>query len=236
MQHILPMLGIIIRKGERIMKHAHLKHTLLLLLLASLTLCNCACDSFSQPSVTTVITNSFGQTIYPCLAPKGYTYPKNANPVYKEFGIWLAEDFYRPDIIWVDGGLEPFYIDQNMTKPGTISHGYGYWNYIGTDTDRFAVIFRELEDYDLNKLVAYLTDLGWESLSNQEPLFAATRDQINSLDCIALETHIGQKNSTGFALFSQFQNPHTHDPIEGDENCLWNCGSKLYQYLDEQAQ
>ncbi|MGM9648022.1 MAG: hypothetical protein ACI3YH_07830 [Eubacteriales bacterium] len=185
-------------------------------------------------AATTVTQDSGGdiaQLLYPCEIPDGYTYPDGTAKYYTDQGIWLKEDFYRPDIIWIGQTL----VTMALPATGTVRYltdDNGSLSYPDTLRAFSVGLYCEGDPanepkVDEDKLIAYLTGLGFELLEVttefNTPIFAGTGRAIEAMDCTALQNAIGWSTQYGIDIIFQNQERHSHteNPPEGK---LWSCG------------
>lgn len=169
------------------------------------------------PREKPLTTNQYNEIVHPCKSPKGYTYPKGADPYYKRHGIWLQEGFERPDIIWIGY----FDFDDSVPSAGEIRYDNEIWKNVGDENSRYAVSPHLYCDYDKDALSDYLASIGWERLEKGNT-WAATRKQIETLDCAALQTAIGCSTEHGMRIHTPSQEFHTHTE-ELPEGHVYSC-------------
>ncbi|MBO5778179.1 MAG: hypothetical protein J6R82_01285 [Clostridia bacterium] len=196
------------------MNPSRIKHTLVIFLLLIACLPILSCTSREKP----LTTNQYNEIVHPCKSPKGYTYPKGADPYYKRHGIWLQEGFERPDLIWIGY----FDYDDSVPSAGEIRYDNEIWKNVGDENSRYVVSLQFYADYDKEALNDYLVSLGWERLENQKGYYAATRGQIEALDCTALQTAIGCSTEHGIRIHTPHQAFHTHTE-ELPEGHVYSC-------------
>ena len=166
--------------------------------------------------------DNLNAVVHPCEIPEGYVYPADAADYYKDHKIWLEDGFYRPDLIW-HFCADP--IDEMTPGAGTANL---YLRFQEDYPDaRYAVqlqIFQR-DEYDLTLLVAYLEAKGWEYLRMQNgwPEFAATRDQLEKLNCNELIHTIVETPQYGINIFpASFSGYHPHETQLPPSDC-WSC-------------
>ena len=197
---------------------------------------SCAPQNDSRPSSTTTTTATAKDPLahlkHPCVIPEGYVYPKGTAQYYIDNGIWLSDEFERPDIIWGGPGI----IDMSVPRPGTVRYTtlaefipLSYPNTLRAFTLHF---YSETEESANDKLIAYLTGEGFELLGTDAitkwPIFAGTGRAIDSLDCTAIQNAIGCSTEYGIDVGFRSQTYHTHSepPPKGK---YWSCGySEIY--------
>ena len=217
-----------------------MKTILSLILSATLLLSLCACadanpaagrrgeadttTAETTPAVTDDPNALIAHLIHPCEIPDGYVYPEGTAQFYIDQGLWLKEDFYRPDIIWTASTL----VTMDLPRPGTVRYNYGdplsypdtkyaftVWLYQNTTT--------EMEE----ALATYLTGLGFELLDTRNSVdqlvFAGTGRSIEALDCTALQNAIGCPTEYGIDIRFEYQERHSHTEA-APEGKFWSCG------------
>lgn len=179
-----------------------MKLTLLLILsVLLLSLVSCAdigtkahteaeLPSATTPAVTDDPHALIAHLLHPCEIPDGYVYPEGTAQYYIDNGLWLKEDFYRPDIIWGGSTL----VTMDIPRPGTVRYSINNNPLSYPDTKyAFTVgLYQDMTPETEIALATYLSGLGFELMDTRNSLnrliFAGTGRAIKALDCPPCKT------------------------------------------------
>lgn len=159
----------------------------------SLSACNAPAEDAGQTTAATTVATPLYQI------PDGYVYPECTAQHYIDSGVNLPADFVRPDLIW---NVSAFRDIGSVYKSGEVIIECSFVN--NPDT-KYAVQFYFTPDFDqATALYAYLADQGWEDTrlgSEESPIFAATKAQIEAIDFEALQAAIGITEDAGVTIY-----------------------------------
>ncbi|MBQ7355463.1 MAG: hypothetical protein IJW62_08100 [Clostridia bacterium] len=169
---------------------------LLCFLLLSLLLLSLFACSEAEQAVYSQAVSSKATPLY--LIPDGYSYPDGTAQHYIDIGVNLPADFVRPDLIWE---ISAVYDIGSVYKSGEVIIEVRFTD----DPDaEYAVQFCFTPNFDkATALYAYLAEQGWEDTklgSEEEPIFAATKAQIEAIDLDALQAAIGITEEAGITI------------------------------------
>lgn len=169
---------------------------LLCFLLLSLLLLSLFACSEAEQAVSSQAVSSKATPLY--LIPDGYSYPTGTAQHYIDSGVNLPADFVRPDLIWE---ISAFHDIGSVYKRGEVIIEV---RFIDDPDAKYAVQLCFPPDFDkATALYAYLTEQGWEDTklgSEEEPIFAATKAQIEAIDFEALQAAIGITEEAGVTI------------------------------------
>lgn len=181
--------------------------------------------SATTPAVTDDPHALIAHLLHPCEIPDGYVYPDGTAQYYIDNGLWLKEDFYRPDIIWTTTTL----VTADIPRPGTVRYSLDNSPLRYSDTKyAFTVaLYQKITSETEIALATYLSGLGFELLDTRNAanqlVFAGTGRAIEALDCTALQNAIGCPTEYGIDLIFQYQERHAHTEA-APEGKFWSCG------------
>lgn len=178
----------------------------------------------TAPAVTDNPHALIAHLIHPCEIPDGYVYPEGTAQFYIDNGLWLKEDFYRPDIIWTTSTL----VTMDIPRAGTVRYNYGDPLSYSDTKYAFTVSLYQNTTIEMEESLAiYLTGLGFELMDTRNPVgqlvFAGTGRSIEALDCTALQNAIGCPTEYGIDIRFEYQELHSHTE-PAPEGKFWSCG------------
>lgn len=184
-----------------------------------------ASSSVTTPAVTDDPNALIAHLIHPCEIPEGYVYPEGTAQYYIDNGLWLKEDFYRPDIIWTTTTL----VTADMPRPGTVRYSLDNSPLRYSDTKyAFTVaLYQKITSETEIALATYLSGLGFELLDTRNAanqlVFAGTGRLIEALNCTDLQKAVGCSTEYGIDIKFEYQERHAHTEA-APEGKFWSCG------------
>ncbi|MBQ8287526.1 MAG: hypothetical protein IJX76_02000 [Clostridia bacterium] len=184
-----------------------------------------ATTATTTPAVTDDPNALIAHLIHPCEIPDGYVYPEGTAQFYIDNGLWLKEDFYRPDIIWTTSVL----VTMDVPHTGTVRYSLDNDPLSYPDTKRaFTISLYQNTTAEMEEALAtYLVGLGFELMDTRNSvgrlIFAGTGRAIEALDCTALQNAIGCPTEYGIDIRFEYQERHVHTDA-APEGKFWSCG------------